>query len=386
MSFLFPLKNAPQVVVLKHLVQDFRNFIAPEEFQRPIAWDNKNRKAFFQSILMDRVEGSYVVVDISKCYSKIQRRPESDPKAYGLFRELNKKGKEFIILDGNNRLSFLLSLLGNEYSIPPGTYQYVEDRDEGLISPFTVKGRNTTFNDLPVRVQRAIEERSCIVSRYTQIGYLGMSDVFGNVNSGVAPNAQELRNAYCTDWSEYVREIRYEIAPLLSRIFKDFNHRLKGDEWVADCLDLVLNAMGWDDEKQEDVFRSVTQTSKNKLYRSDFLEEEDAAHIKQTFIQVMDLVDKMIDQDTISSQEIRQSSIQNLFCLVYDGLDSYDQVVMAMKLHQDCYTDKKCITVTENGEEKTFRTCCDGLSKENVSFRHEILDKIFQQVCTEVQV
>jgi len=94
----------------------------------------------------------------------------------------------------------------------------------------------------------------------------------------------------------------------------------------------------------------------------------------------------MIDQDTISSQEIRQSSIQNLFCLVYDGLDSYDQVVMAMKLHQDCYTDKKCITVTENGEEKTFRTCCDGLSKENVSFRHEILDKIFQQVCTEVQV
>ena len=65
--------------------------------------------------------------------------------------------------------------------------------------------------------------------------------------------------------------MRKEIAPLLIRIFSNkYKKRLVGDEWIVDTIDMVLNNYCKDEEISDFEINGVTQTSKNKLYVSDY--------------------------------------------------------------------------------------------------------------------
>ena len=89
--------------------------IAPREFQRPESWKNKHRKQFFISLLLDRVEGTLVLVDVETALRKILKTFPND-RAVHLFQSLLEAGYKWIIMDGNNRLKFLLSLINNDYN------------------------------------------------------------------------------------------------------------------------------------------------------------------------------------------------------------------------------------------------------------------------------
>jgi hypothetical protein len=205
-----------------------------------------------------------------------------------------------------------------------------------------------------------------------------MSEVFANVNSGVPLNGQELRNAYCTEWADYVRKIRYEVSSLLAKMFKDYKLRLKGDEWIVNCLDFVLNAVEIDDETNEVTCSPINQTTMNKLYRSTFLSEEEQSSMMNSFIELMDFISKMIDEKVLEEKVLkRNSAIQNLFWMLRNGLETYDQVVEATILQEKAYQNKDR---TYGDDEKTFKICCDGLGKDNIEFRYEILSEIVEKV------
>lgn len=377
---MIPLKEPISLLDYAYLLIKTRMFCAPEQFQRPEAWKAKDRKAYFQSILMNRAEGTFVLVDIQQCIERMEYAGDVTSDTYKFFKKYFNEGFKYFVLDGNNRLCFITSLLEDNFIIPPGTYEFISDEVNGTISSFTVRKGSQKFSDLPSRVQRVIQSRKAVLSVYTQITLEGMSEVFQNVNSGVPLNGQELRNAYASPWAEYVRSIVREIGPLLGYTHNDYVCRLKGQEWLVDCLDMVLNGISINEITGETEFTGVTQTTKNKLYKSDFLVDNDQSFYFSKFVELMDFITRMLQEEILEEKTLKQKSkVQNLYWMMTtnEGIETYDQAVAAVEKQELAYQDKNR---TFGEEDKTFRQCCEGMNSENLEVRYTILTEILTEV------
>ena len=389
------VKKTPSIMGLHQVVVKYALNVAPENFQRPESWSKDDQKAFFISLCMDRVEGVIVIVDVENALYKLQQVAPDDRAISNIFDPIQEAGLEYIILDGNNRLQFLINLINDIYSIPEGRYGYIRDPQDHSISVFTVKRNKNKFSDLPKPVQRTLLNRLIIVSEYTQIGYDGLSEVFLNTNSGVFPNAQEIRNALNSPWADYVRALRSEIPQLLGHMFKNFKKRYCGDDWIVDCLDFVLNVKT-DERNDEDevintTYSPITQSSKTKLYKSDFPTPAEQVRIKDTFIDLASFVDQMIDEKITKEDKKllkRKALLQNLFYMMYHGLTTYEQVQQAVELHDKAYFDKKNVfypnwsdaDTDKQFDDLTFKNACEGSRAINMEFRCLQLTKIISEV------
>ena len=389
------VKKTPSIMGLHQVVVKYALNVAPENFQRPESWSKDDQKKFFISLCMDRVEGVIVIVDVENALYKLQQVAPDDRAISNIFDPIQEAGLEYIILDGNNRLQFLINLINDIYSIPEGRYGYIRDPQDHSISVFTVKRNKNKFSDLPKPVQRTLLNRLIIVSEYTQIGYDGLSEVFLNTNSGVFPNAQEIRNALNSPWADYVRALRSEIPQLLGNMFKNFKKRYCGDDWIVDCLDFVLNVKT-DERNDEDevintTYSPITQSSKTKLYKSDFPTPAEQVRIKDTFIDLASFVDQMIDEKITKEDKKllkRKALLQNLFYMMYHGLTTYEQVQQAVELHDKAYFDKKNVfypnwsdaDTDKQFDDLTFKNACEGSRAINMEFRCLQLTKIISEV------
>ena len=379
---IFPCKNDPLPMTIWDLYNNYKGSYAPEEFQRPESWSSKERKAYFLSVLMNRIEGTFVFVDVEIAADRVESIDPTDI-SFTYFKNLLKQMIEKIILEGNNRLKFFEALLNDEYTIPSGSYYYLPDPHSTSLSQFVVGKHNNVFSKLPKLVQKAIKGRKVIVSEYTQIDYKGLSEVFVNVNSGVPLNAQELRNALHTPWAAYVRQMRKELAPLLIKMFGNkYKKRLAGDEWIVDTIDMVLNNYCKDEEISDFEINGVTQTSKNKLYVSDYA-DFDEEKITSQFSTLSSYIDKMIDDNWEELNEkviLRKSSVTNLFWMMNNGIDTYDQAVEALHLHEEAYTDKD----RRNDANESYKWACGGPGEKNMEFRMEVLPEIVEKTKAKV--
>ena len=379
---IFPCKNDPLPMTIWDLYNNYKGSYAPEEFQRPESWSSKERKAYFLSVLMNRIEGTFVFVDVEIAADRVESIDPTDI-SFTYFNNLLKQMIEKIILEGNNRLKFFESLLNDEYTIPSGSYYYLPDPHSTSLSQFVVGKHNNVFSKLPKLVQKAIKGRKVIVSEYTQIDYKGLSDVFVNVNSGVPLNAQELRNALHTPWAAYVRQMRKELAPLLIKMFGDkYKKRLIGDEWIVDAIDMVLNNYCKDEEISDFEINGVTQTSKNKLYVSNYA-DFDEEKITSQFSTLASYIDTMIDDNWEELNEkviLRKSSVMNLLWMINNGIDTYDRAVEALHLHEEAYTDKDL----RNDADESYKWACGGTGTKNMEFRMQVLPEIVEKAKAKV--
>ena len=386
------VKKTPNIMGLQQVVVKYALNVAPENFQRPESWSKEDQKAFFISLCMDRVEGVIVIVDVENALYKLQQVAPDDRAISNIYKPILEAGLEYIVLDGNNRLQFLIKLISGIYSIPEGRYGYIRDPQDHSISVFTVKRNKNKFSDLPKPVQRTLLNRLIIISEYTQIGYDGLSEVFLNTNSGVFPNPQEIRNALNSPWADFVRTLRSEMPQLLGHMFKDFKKRYCGDDWIVDCLDFVLNVADVDPEgEKETTYSPISQSSKTKLYKSDFLSSAEQIRIRDTFIDLASFLDQMIDEKITKEDKKllkRKSLIQNLFYMMYNGLTTYEQIQEAVELHDRAYFDKKN-TFYPNWsnadddlqfDDLTFKNACEGSRAINMEFRCLQLNKIISQI------
>ena len=389
------VKKTPNIMGLQQVVVKYELNVAPENFQRPESWSKDDQKKFFISLCMDRVEGVIVIVDVENALYKLQQVAPDDRAISNIYEPILEAGLEYIVLDGNNRLQFLINLINGNYSIPEGRYGYIRDPQDHSISVFTVKRNKNKFSDLPKPVQRTLLNRLIIISEYTQIGYDGLSEVFLNTNSGVFPNAQEIRNALNSPWADYVRSRRSEIPQLLGHMFKNFKKRYCGDDWIVDCLDFVLNVKT-DERNDEDevintTYSPITQSSKTKLYKSDFPTPAEQVIIKDTFIDLASFVDQMIDEKITKEDKKllkRKALLQNLFYMMYNGLTTYEQVQKAVELHDKAYFDKKNLfypnwsdaDTDKQFDDLTFKNACEGSRAINMEFRCLQLTKIISEV------
>ncbi len=371
--FVFPVKHEPKVRSLKDTVINYQYSYAPEEFQRPEAWGKDDRKHYFQSLLMNRLEGNFVVVDIELTIKKLEKLAPTD-RAYKFLVELSNQGLEYILLDGNNRFKFLTALMNDEYQIPRGTYNYVIEDD---ILTLVVGSHNNVFSKLPKLVKKVICDRQLVISEYVQIDYTGLSDVFTNVNSGVPLNNQEKRNAMDSPWAGWVRQIRGEITPLLITMFgTNYKFRLKGDEWIVQSLDFAINCA-------VDDIKGVGQGSMNRLYNSD-ITDIDQQFLLETFIELADYINVMISDDDFTfgnkTDKVkvlsRGSTVMNLYWMMVNGINSYEEVCAAVIDHEKSYKDSSFI----NDDGNNYVWACGGLGAKNNEMKMKVLANIMEYI------
>jgi hypothetical protein len=405
------VKKTPAIEALKNVVENYKDNIAPPEFQRPESWTLKEKIAFFNSLLMDRVEGVLVLVCLEDALYSL-RTIAPDDRAFRLFEKLTEQGYKYVVLDGNNRLQFLLTLFNNTFGIPEGEYEYIRSEKDTSVSKFKVRRNKNTFSHLPSAVQNTLLNRRCVISEYTQIGYDGLSSVFINTNSGVFPNRQELRNALNSPWADYVRALRSNVPELLGRIFSNFKKRYVGDDWIVECLDFAIGAVteldeevpfegklfnGEKDENGNRILETyitdveispINQSTKDNLYNSNFLSDQEQVGYLEVFKTLSEYVIEMIaevdDSDMESVEKTKEIkrlttkvNLMNLYWMMCHGVDTYEQARLAVELHKESYANSvRCY----GEDEATFKNACQGSRKANLEFRYIVLTEIVKEV------
>ena len=66
-----PIKGDISVRENAYLLFKYLKVIAPDQCQRPLCWTNSNKIKFFNSLLMNRVEGTFIFVDIQSAFDAV---------------------------------------------------------------------------------------------------------------------------------------------------------------------------------------------------------------------------------------------------------------------------------------------------------------------------
>ena len=384
MSKITPLKGDPRNMTIWDFYNNYENSHAPKEYQRPTCWTNKNRKDYFKSILMNRTSGIFTFVDIEMSKYNIENIDKTH-NSFNFYKKiLEEKCAKHIVLDGNNRLKFIESLLNDEYNIPRGTYEYLPNNNSNTQDEFTV-GRNFVFSKLPTIVQKAIKSRIVTVNEYYQITHEGLSEVFININSGQPLKPQELRNVFPGFFAPYIRSISEQIEPLLTLVFgKDYNHRLRGDEWIVECIDMHLNNYCEDEETGKYKISGVNQTSKNDLYKKNtnsFNVNFDHENVTKKFKILESYLKDMINIDKMNQKSItKKSTVMNLFWMMLNGIETYEEARESVILHEKSYKNKNL----RNDEDDSFAFCCGGTGLKHMEFRMKVLPNIVEKVKSKI--
>ena len=134
--------------------------------------------------------------------------------------------------------------------------------------------------------------------------------------------------------------------------------------------------------------RQISQQTKDDLYHSNFLSEEEQVGYLQVFKNLSEYVSEMIAEVDGSDLEPKEKTkeikklttkvnVMNLFWMMCNGVDTYEQARLAVQLHQEaCANSIRCY----GDDEATFKVACQGSRKSNLEFRYIVLNEIIEEV------
>ena len=160
-------------------------------------------------------------------------------------------------------------------------------------------------------------------------------------------------------------------------VFGDkYKKRLIGDEWIAECIDMYLHNFK-DEETQVYQISGVNQSSKNKLYESDF-ENFDSELFVSKILTLQSYIEDMIDQEDCGDQKeiTKKSTVMNLLWMMLNGIETYEQAKEAVILHESAYKDKNL----RNDADDSYKWACGGTGAKNMEFRMSVLPEIVNTV------
>ena len=390
---VFPVKKSPKVKTIRNVISDYcgvieesegfglvdpagrPKYIAPENCQRPESWNDEDRKYCFESILMDQLEGNLIFINLKVAISKLKDLAPEDPALEELEKYVRQK-YGYIVLDGNNRISFLTNLITNQYKLPRGSFPYVCD---GKVKTLTIAS-NTYFSNLKEDVQELILERELVISEYTQINGQSMSNVFLAANAGCPLNHQERRNARYNSWASWIRSIRHNNNDLCIKA-EGINHnkRLKGDEFLTRTINLALRLKFI--EESENV-PTVTQHTMNQMYRGDFVTDEQKESFEANFNLLDNWMDRLSKQERITDKMLTASTMQNLYWMMTNGLTEYEDVVNVVQMLHKAKTMSKYV----NEDGNNFAWACGGTGSKHNQMRLKVFSDIFDKLGSKSKI
>ena len=67
-----PIKTGSDMWEASYLIWKYLKVVAPKRCQRPLCWNNPTKVKYFKSLLMNRVEGTFIFIDIESAFEAIQ--------------------------------------------------------------------------------------------------------------------------------------------------------------------------------------------------------------------------------------------------------------------------------------------------------------------------
>ena len=156
-------------------------------------------------------------------------------------------------------------------------------------------------------------------------------------------------------------------------------YRLSGDEFLGQCIDYVL---GCDDEQN---VRGSNQNTMNKMYSSD-ISNVPTGQFEDTFINLSEYIHKMIDDKDVKIESkfiTRPYTVMNMFWLMMNGLDTYEEVVTAMEEYDKSLKVKDNVWPYMNEKGNNLVWACNGQGTMNNKMKMAVLNEILEIVLQE---
>jgi len=224
------------------------------------------------------------------------------------------------------------------------------------VEPLVVGNHNRVFSKLSETMQHELRNRKVVVNTYTEIGYKGLSDVFLNVNAGCPLNRQEKRNAFGTDYADFIRELSNKFFTLLIRIHgTNYKKRLKGDEWLVDTI--IFSEM-----QPGEIF-GIAQSKKDYDYTHKVLD-------KDKVVKNLTIIENIINE--IDPAKVRPNSVANVFWLI----SNYEGEITKIRYEGELKSNNKIIIIL-----------CDDVSYSGTQLlEHLIPQKIKINTCFQIKL
>ena len=222
----------PSMVSFSKIMTINKSTFLDDSFMSKSRWDDIARQSWITNVVRGLAVTPLVIAKIDSC---LAAAVEGTP-TYDYFLELKTKNYEYVTCDGWNRNNTAFMFGSDGVKISHGIYE-INDKGYQITIP-----KDSFWSELTEEQRTLIGGLSLPVTYVTKATRRDLADVFKAVNSSVAQNAMELRQALQTDIAEPIRNL----AKLLDPTFKslglfsaqDINRR-KTDEFILDCCIFV---------------------------------------------------------------------------------------------------------------------------------------------------
>jgi len=255
-------------------------------FQRRVCWPDDKIRRFILSVNKNRTPYPIVVADIK---SGIFNSTEAlDENSLNYYETIKSKGYEWISLDGIQRSTALMKFFNDEITVS-GDFIDADGKK--------VQVTNKYFSRLPQRLQDKFNDVEIEVKVMEDLLRDELKDFFININDGEALNPQEIRNAYPTAISKFIRELSEHA------ITKDTWIKISGlkQSGINRSLDSELLLKAFMVTHQDENY-SPNRTSMDAFYQlgcGKTTINEYRQSVRDRFKSIMSIVRDLCDQQTI---------------------------------------------------------------------------------------
>lgn len=168
-------------------------------------WKKQDMVRYIESILYGMAVQNIIIVDLQKCFDASVEG--SDDAKY--FKKWLDAGFKYIAVDGNNRSITIERFYKDETICLNTNRKYTIESGDGRTSTYTLTNDNSYFSSLPTELYTKLADSEITVKIVEKATRAEISDLFVNVNSGIALNRQEKRNAILSEVANVVRTIGF---------------------------------------------------------------------------------------------------------------------------------------------------------------------------------
>ena len=233
-------------------------------FQSIFRWDKSQQEKFLRCTLEGYATSPLVFANVEFCLTDARKRGDSTTVQY--FEKVKKNGYEYIIIDGNNRMTTLSDFFNDKVGLPIGDYSNLDNTSV----KYTVtgdKGQSTVkFSKLDTRLQDYLRNFFLNITVVESVSRKELSLYFDALNDGVKLNAQEIRNSWYSELAEIVRDAGNEYSEIFERVISKIKvKRRNHDEIIAMLITSCQSEQFSIDVKKEKVDAAY---GKNVDYRT----------------------------------------------------------------------------------------------------------------------
>jgi len=241
-------------ILLMDMLKIFKRIGLDLSFQSEARWKAEQKSAFITSLIKKMAPSPIILINIPKCMEKVSKGSQD----YKYLETWHLKGYEYISVDGNNRTITIHEFLNGEVTIQHGDY-FLRDDNGDVVDIVQVNHTNDTYDTLDESMRKYLDNIFISICEYISATRSDFSELFVNINSGVALNPQELRNAILVPLASDIRELVEQFRSTAFKFLISDNTRRLIDEQIVNLA--VYNAYG--------AKHGITRTDKDNAYKDD---------------------------------------------------------------------------------------------------------------------